>query len=118
MNNKLPLSPKVVLNSAATFLLIVPIAVTAASTNSAVLLEEVLVTAQKRSAAESAQSVPMSISAYSGDQVEAMFAGSLVDIGLATPNVNLTAIPTFPGVANFVVRGMGTVGQSIPSADP
>lgn len=118
MNNKLPLSPKVVLNSAAAFLLMVPIAVTAASTNSAVLLEEVLVTAQKRSAAESAQSVPMSISAYSGDQAEAMFAGSLVDIGLATPNVNLTAIPTFPGVANFVVRGMGTVGQSIPSADP
>jgi iron complex outermembrane receptor protein len=83
-----------------------------------VLLEEVLVTAEKKSAAESAQTVPISIAAYSGKQVEAMFAISLTDVGLSTPNVSLTAIPTFPGVANFVIRGMGTVGQSIPSADP
>ena len=82
------------------------------------LLEEVLVTAEKKSAAESAQTVPISIAAYSGKQVEAMFAISLTDVGLSTPNVSLTAIPTFPGVANFVIRGMGTVGQSIPSADP
>src|SRR5688572_1138061 len=82
------------------------------------LLEEVLVTAEKKSTAESAQTVPISIAAYSGKQVEAMFAISLTDVGLSTPNVSLTAIPTFPGVANFVIRGMGTVGQSIPSADP
>ncbi|MBL4671296.1 MAG: TonB-dependent receptor [Arenicella sp.] len=82
------------------------------------LLEEVVVTAQKKGFGESVQDVPISISAFSGDQAEAMFAVNLTDIGLATPNASLTEIPTFPGVANFVIRGMGTVGQSIPSADP
>jgi len=82
------------------------------------LLEEVVVTAQKKGFGESAQDVPISISAFSGDQVEALFATNLTDIGLVTPNANLVDIATFPGVANFVIRGMGTVGQSIPSSDP
>lgn len=82
------------------------------------LIEEVLITAQKKSAAEAVQDVPISITAYSGDKIEAMFAVNLTDIGLNTPNANLTPITTSPGVANFVIRGMGTVGQSIPSADP
>ncbi len=82
------------------------------------ILEEVVVVAQKKGFAESAQDVPISISAFTGDQVEAVFAGNLTDIGLVTPNANLIDIATFPGVANFVIRGMGTVGQSIPSADP
>jgi len=82
------------------------------------LLEEVVVVAQKKGFGESAQDVPISISAFSGEQAEAMFAVNLTDIGLMTPNASLTEVGTFPGVANFVIRGMGTVGQSIPSADP
>jgi len=82
------------------------------------LIEEVLITAQKKSVAEAVQDVPISITAYSGEKIEAMFAVNLTDIGLNTPNANLTPITTSPGVANFVIRGMGTVGQSIPSADP
>ena len=82
------------------------------------LLEEVVVIAQKKGYGESVQDVPISISAYSGDQAEKMFAVNLTDVGLVTPNASLTELPTFPGVANFVIRGMGTVGQSIPSADP
>ena len=85
---------------------------------SSALLEEVIVTAQKKASGESAQDVPISITAFSGDQVESVFAVNLTDIGLITPNASLTEIPTYPGVANFVIRGMGTVGQSIPSADP
>jgi len=82
------------------------------------LIEEVRVMAQKKSAAEAVQDVPISITAYSGEKVDAMFAVNLTDIGLNTPNANLTPLTTSPGVANFVIRGMGTVGQSIPSADP
>jgi iron complex outermembrane receptor protein len=82
------------------------------------LIEEVKVMAQKKSAAEAVQDVPISITAYSGDKVDAMFAVNLTDIGLNTPNANLTPMATSPGVANFAIRGMGTVGQSIPSADP
>ena len=89
-----------------------------AAAPSAAILEEVLITAQKKKAAENLQDVPKSISVYSGEQVEAIFAVDLTDIGLTTPNASLSSIPTFPGVANFVIRGMGTVGQSIPSADP
>jgi len=82
------------------------------------LIEEVRVMAQKKSTSEAVQDVPISITAYSGDKVDAMFAVNLTDIGLNTPNANLTPLTTSPGVANFVIRGMGTVGQSIPSADP
>ena len=82
------------------------------------LLEEVMVTATKKAVAEASQQVPISITAYSGEQAEAMFAVNLTDIGLTTPNASLTEIPTFPGVANFIIRGMGTAGQSVPSADP
>ena len=109
------------MNSHLRKLLVLAIASTAygsATQADSILLEEVLVTAQKKSAAEDVQGVPISIAAYSGEQVEAMFAVNLTDIGLNTPNVSLSEIPTFPGVANFVIRGMGTVGQSIPSADP
>lgn len=80
------------------------------------LIEEVLVTAQKKAVSESVQDVPIAISAYSGDKVEAMFATDISDVGLTAPNVSLT--PLFPGVGNFSIRGMGTGGQSIPSSDP
>ncbi|EAQ96658.1 TonB-dependent receptor [Congregibacter litoralis] len=82
------------------------------------LIEEVLVTAQKKSAAESVQDVPIAITAMSGAKIEAMHAVTLTDIGLSTPNANFSPVGTIPGVANFVIRGMGTVGQSVPSADP
>jgi len=97
------------------FSLSIPVQVVAQGSS---LLEEIVVVAQKKGFGESVQEVPISITAFSGDQAEAMFAVNLTDIGLATPNASLTELPTFPGVANFVVRGMGTVGQSIPSADP
>jgi iron complex outermembrane receptor protein len=82
------------------------------------LIEEVLVTAQKKSAAESVQDVPIAISAYSGDKVEAMFAIDLQDIGKTAPNVHLAEQGTVPHTGNFIIRGMGTAGQSIPSSDP
>jgi len=82
------------------------------------LFEIINVRAQKKGNAEPIQNVPVSITAFSGQQVEAMFAVNLTDVGLMTPNASLTEVPTFPGVANYVIRGMGTAGQSIPSADP
>lgn len=82
------------------------------------LLEELVVTAQKKSSGEAVQDVPISITAYSGSQLEATQSVNLTDVGILTPNASLTEIPTFPGVANFVVRGLGTVGASIPSSDP
>jgi iron complex outermembrane receptor protein len=59
------------------------------------ILEEVLVTAQKKSAGEAVQ-----------------------DVGVAAPNVHLAEQGTVPHTGNFIIRGMGTAGQSIPSSDP
>lgn len=82
------------------------------------LIEEIRVTARKKSTAEAVQDVPVSVSAFSGDKIDAMFAVDLTDIGRHVPNANLAPVSSIKGVANFVIRGMGTVGQSIPSADP
>lgn len=85
---------------------------------SRLVIEEVMVTAQKKSTAEEVQDVPIAMTAYSGAKIEQMFAVDLVDVGLTAPNVNLSPQGTVPGVANFIIRGMGTAGQSIPSSDP
>lgn len=86
--------------------------------SSSALLEEVMVTAQKKSVAQAVQEVPIAISAYSGRKIEAMFAVDLTDVGYTAPNVQLTPQGTVPGTANFSIRGWGTTGQSIPSSDP
>lgn len=102
---------------ASLFTVISSVAAPAANTTNA-LMEEVMVTAQKKSGAENVQDVPIAITAVSGEKIEAMHAVTLTDIGLITPNANLAPVGTVPGVANFVIRGMGTVGQSVPSSDP
>lgn len=107
---------KALLSSAVLTAISVPTQVYANSVSA--LMEEVTITARKKSVAENVQDVPIAISAYSSDKIEASKAISLTDIGLSTPNANLAPIGTIPGVANFVIRGMGTVGASIPSQDP
>lgn len=80
-------------------------------------IEEVVVTARKRSDVEAVQDVPTTITAISGQQVEALFAEDLVDIGKVAPNVVLTPNGNFPSSANFFIRGMGLF-SSIPSDEP
>ncbi len=84
---------------------------------SSALMEEVLVVSRKRSAAESAQDVPLAINAYGTQQLDAMFVKNLGDLSYTTPNVQLEAVGTFPGVQNFSFRGQG-INSSIPSVDP
>ncbi len=84
---------------------------------SELLLEEVIVTAQKRSVAESAQDTPIALTAYSGDQLDAAFVTSLTDVGRMAPNVQMEEVGSVAGVANFSFRGMG-FNSSIPSDEP
>jgi len=79
------------------------------------LLEEVLVTARKRE--ESAQNVPLSITAYGSQQLEALKIRDLGNLTVGMPNVALDDIGTTPGTANFSIRGLG-INSSIPSIDP
>ena len=55
------------------------------TTSSSILMEEVTVTARKRE--ESIQQVPVSVSAYSGDQIETLKVRDLKGLSIAMPNV-------------------------------
>ncbi|MEJ2275193.1 MAG: TonB-dependent receptor [Woeseiaceae bacterium] len=82
---------------------------------SSVLIEEIMVTARKRE--EMSQEVPVAITAYSGDQLEALKIRTFDDLSVAMPNVAMDDIGTTRGVANFSIRGLG-LNSSIPAIDP
>ena len=82
---------------------------------SAAMLEEVIVTARKRE--ESMQDVPLSVSAFNSDQIDALKVRNLSNLSVGMPNVSLEDIGTTRGTANFSIRGLG-INSSIPSIDP
>ena len=79
------------------------------------LLEEVMVTARKRD--ESAQDVPISVTAYGSEQLDALKIRNLENLAVGIPNVAMDDIGTFRSTANFSIRGLG-INSSIPSIDP
>ncbi len=81
------------------------------------LLEEVLVTAQKKSSAQEVQDTSIAITAYGGDQLEALKVRDLKGLSYSMPNVALEDVGTTKGTANFAIRGLG-INSSIPSIDP
>ena len=92
-------------------------AVHAADGAVATVMEEVEVTARKRANAEKLQEVPVAVTAYSGDQLEALQTKDLQSLAFKMPNVQLDDVGTIKSTANFTVRGLG-VNSSIPSIDP
>ena len=72
-------------------------------------IEEVIVTAQRRS--ENIQDVPISISAFSGDFLKNAGINTLQDLRLYAPNLSLSQSSQ---VANqrIMIRGVGSVGDS------
>ena len=82
---------------------------------SASLLEEVVVTARKRE--EGSQDVPLAITAFGADQIEALKVRDLTNLSVGMPNVALDDVGTTRGTANFSIRGLG-INSSIPSIDP
>src|SRR5690606_27549306 len=80
-------------------------------------LSEILVTAQKRGVAESAQRVPVAITAFDSAALDALQVRDLRSLSTAAPNVALEDVGTIPGTANFTIRGFGIV-SSIPSVEP
>jgi iron complex outermembrane receptor protein len=81
------------------------------------MLEEIVTVARKRSEAEAVQQVPIAVSAFGAEQLDALFVQKLDDLSFMMPNVQLEAVGTFPGVQNFSIRGQG-INSSIPSVDP
>ena len=81
------------------------------------LRDEILVTATKKADAENVQDVPLAVTAYGAEQLDALKVRDLESLSYAMPNVSLDDIGTAPGVANFAIRGLG-INSSIPSIDP
>lgn len=81
-----------------------------------ILEEEIVVTATKRGDAL-VQDVPLAITAYSGEQLQALNFQDLQSLTYTMPNVQLEDVGTARGVANFSIRGIG-INSSIPSVDP
>ncbi|MBL4672883.1 MAG: TonB-dependent receptor [Arenicella sp.] len=87
----------------------------AQSRSTSILLEEIIVTARKRE--ESVLDVPLSISAFSSEQLDVLKVRDIQSLSVGLPNVAFDDIGTTRGVANFSIRGIG-VNSSIPSIDP
>lgn len=81
------------------------------------IMEEILVTATKKSTAENVQTVPIAVTALSGEALEASKMTNMSDLQVAVPNVQLERHSTVAGATSFNIRGLGT-GSSIPSDDP
>ncbi|MDB3995280.1 TonB-dependent receptor plug domain-containing protein, partial [Gammaproteobacteria bacterium] len=74
------------------------------------VFDEVVVTARQRE--ETAQSVPIPITALGGDQIEARNITELADIGKLTPNMNFEAQGINSTVTNVFLRGIGQTNWS------
>lgn len=86
-------------------------------TSSSALLEEIFVSATKKSEAERLQDVPASITAYGALQLETMKVRNLESLTFSMPNVALDQLGTQKGIASFSIRGLG-VNSSVPSVEP
>ncbi|MEC9363409.1 MAG: TonB-dependent receptor [Pseudomonadota bacterium] len=66
-------------------------------------LEEIVVTAQKRE--ENIQSVPLSVTAISGDDIVDKNMGDMNEVATYVPNLDVFATPSFPSI---YMRGLGS----------
>ncbi len=87
----------------------------AQSSGRSMQLEEVVVTAQKRE--ESLQDTPISLAAFSGDQLEQFGIDDLGDITARTPNVDITPFPNSRSSLVIFMRGVGN-NDSQTTQDP
>lgn len=80
------------------------------------VIEEIIVTAQKRS--QNIQDVPISITALTGDDLEIRSFSDLMDLSRATPNLYMTPIGSAsPDAASVYIRGVGG-GDTYVTSDP
>jgi iron complex outermembrane receptor protein len=79
------------------------------------LLEEIIVTAQRRE--QALQAVPMAISAFTGEQLAQLQADNLDSIQGAVPNLNLVQGRGSNSSVNVFIRGVGQP-DALQSFDP
>lgn len=81
------------------------------------VLEEVMVTAQKRE--QSAEDVGIAISAFSGDQLEALNFNNAADVSMQSPNVEIRRHFVGKGLTtNLFIRGVGNTDLNNGAESP
>ena len=81
------------------------------------LLEEIIVTAEKMSAGRPLQQVPIAITGVDAEQIQTAHMVNVQDVGRAAPDVYLDTSGTLMGTAAFTIRGVGE-RTSTASIDP
>ncbi len=82
----------------------------------ATVLEEVIVTAQKRE--QSLQDTPIAISAFDAAALEQQGISNIGDIGQFTPNVQIVESPSSSTAATIAIRGASTFNPAITWEPP
>lgn len=77
----------------------------------------IVVTGTKTQNPENVQDVPLAVTAFNADTLEALKVRDVQSLTFSAPNVSLDQIGTSRGSANFSIRGLG-INSSIPSIDP
>ena len=80
-------------------------------------IDAIIVTGTKTQDAENVQDVPLAVTAFNADTLEALKVRDVQGLTFSAPNVSLDQIGTSRGQANFSIRGLG-INSSIPSVDP
>jgi len=79
--------------------------------------DEIVVTGTKTQDAENVQDVPLAVTAFNSESLEALKVRDIQSLTHSAPNVSLDQVGTSRGSANFSIRGLG-INSSIPSIDP
>ena len=80
-------------------------------------LNTIVVTGTKTQNAEDVQDVPLAVTAFNAQSLEALKVRDVQSLTYSAPNVSLDQVGTSRGTANFSIRGLG-INSSIPSIDP
>lgn len=81
-----------------------------------IALEEIVVTAQRRES--SLQTTPLSVSAFSTEQLERLQVSKTEYIADYVPNLYMSGGTSSPATLNITLRGLGTGGGGIITDDP
>ncbi|MCB1699956.1 MAG: TonB-dependent receptor [Pseudomonadales bacterium] len=87
-----------------------------AAGNAFAQLEEVIVTAQKRT--QSLQDIPISIYAYDSEAIESMRLIDAQDIGMTSPSLQMPSYPTSSNNMALFIRGIGNADSVVITKDP
>ena len=99
------MTPPGILSSLASFVLaVLPVAATLAADESSTAIEEIVVTAQKRT--QSAQDVGIAISEIDGTEMRALRIQQPIDLASVSPSLT-TVNATSDGTPLFMIRGVG-----------